>query len=187
VRLLQSDQYEFYDKWYYTAVREVLSIHRFRGDYRALAKAVLPNITPQEAENAIALLERLGLIVKQKGVYHLTGSAISTGYDVQSLALNNFVVSSLALAREALDTIPGRDRNLSWTTFAVSQAVFRQIEDELRGFRRRIQELAATDPKPERAYQVNFQLFPISPAPEAAAGTATAREHAGKPAAAGKP
>ena len=172
LRVVQADQYEFYDKWYYTAVREALSLHSFRGDFRALAKAVMPAITAQEAESAIALLMRLGLIARQRGVYVLTGTAITTGYDVQSLALNNFVVNSLALARNALDTVPSRDRNLSWTTFAVSQAAFRQIEDELRAFRRRIQEVAAADARPERAYQINFQLFPISPPPGEGAGGA---------------
>jgi uncharacterized protein (TIGR02147 family) len=167
IKLLLKEQFEFYDKWYYTAIREVLSIHRFRGDYRALAKAVLPNITPLEAEKAILLLEKLGLIVKNRnGVYDLTGAAISSGYDVQSIALNNFVMGSLGLAKHALDTVPSEDRNLSWTTFSVSRPTFLQIEEELRAFRRRIQALAVGDPEPDRAYQINFQLFPISPHPK---------------------
>ncbi len=163
IKVLLAEQYEFYDKWYYTAVREVLSIHRFKDDFRALAKAVLPSITPQEAERAIVLLEKLGLIARnRKGVYQATGAAISSGYDNQSVALNNFVVHSMDLAKQALDDIPSRDRNLSWTTFSVSRPVFLQIEEELRAFRRRIQALAIGDPDPDRVYQVNFQLFPIS-------------------------
>lgn len=164
VRVLHADQYEFYDKWYYTAVREVLSIYPFRGDFAALGKSVVPNISAQEAEKAIRLLERLGLVLRNpRGVFEQTGSAISTGYGSQSLALDNFVVNAMELAKNALNTIPGKDRNLSWATFTVSQPTFIQIEDELRAFRRRIQQLANGDASPDRAYQINFQLFPISP------------------------
>lgn len=166
VKVLQQDQFEFYEKWYYTAVREVLSIHRFRGDYQALARTVLPNITPKEAEKAIALLERLGFIARNaQGVYEQTGRAISSGYGMRSLSLDTFVVNSLELARNALDSTPGAERNLSWATFTVSQPTFHQIEEELRAFRRRIQQLANADQAPDRAYQINFQLFPISAAP----------------------
>src|SRR4051812_45723826 len=64
VRSIGTGQYEFLEKWYYMAVREILAIHVFKGDFKALAQMVEPPITPEEARKAIETLKRLGMITR---------------------------------------------------------------------------------------------------------------------------
>jgi uncharacterized protein (TIGR02147 family) len=162
-RILDEDQYEFYSEWYYTAVREILNFYSFEGDYAKLGKMVEPAISPQEARKAVKLLEKLGLIEKvQNESYKLTDKILSTGYHAQAVSINNHIINSLKLAEHALDNCPREERNLSTVSVNVSPEGYRRIVEELRAFRRRMLEIAGADEKINRAYQFNFQFFPLS-------------------------
>ena len=65
-QLLRQDQYEFISKWYHVVVRSLVDMYQFKNDYKWLAKMVNPPITVNQAKQSISLLERLGLIAKQK-------------------------------------------------------------------------------------------------------------------------
>jgi uncharacterized protein (TIGR02147 family) len=163
IKMLDEDQYEFYSEWYYTAVREILNFYTFDGDYAKLSKMVDPPISPLEARKAVALLEKLGLIRKiQNEAFELTDKVITTGYSAQSVAINNHIINSLRLAERALDNFPREQRNLSTISVNVSSDGYNRIVEELRAFRRRALEIAGNDEGANRAYQFNFQFFPLS-------------------------
>jgi uncharacterized protein (TIGR02147 family) len=161
--MLDPSQYEYYNKWYYVAVREVLSYFPFTGDYAALAKKVKPSISPREAEKTIALLTRLGLIKKGKdGIYNKTAATLSAAPLGGSIAITNQALQTMRLAQEALDRFPKEQRNISGVAFSVSQETFSVIQEEIRNFRKRILDLAQADSHPDAVYQFNVQLFPLS-------------------------
>jgi uncharacterized protein (TIGR02147 family) len=54
---LEESQYEFYTKWYYTAILTLLDFYSFSGDYKSLAARLSPPVTETEAKKAIALLK----------------------------------------------------------------------------------------------------------------------------------
>jgi uncharacterized protein (TIGR02147 family) len=162
-KLLDADQYEFYAEWYYTAVREILNFYPFDGNYDHLAKMVEPSISREEAQKAVQLLEKLGLIAKaQDGAYKLTDAVITTGYHAQAVSINNHVLNSLQLAQQALDYFPRNERNLSTVSVSASQSGYERMVEELRAFRKRILEIARNDEDVNRAYTFNFQVFPLS-------------------------
>ena len=163
VKVLDPNQYEFYEKLHYSAIREVLAFYPYKGNARELARLVDPPITPAEAERAVKLLEKLGLIEKKSdNVYERTDAVLSTGYDAQSVALNNFVLNSLDYAKEALDRVPRKERNFSWLTFNVSREGYEKIQGELRTFIRKALEVARQDEKPDRVYQGHFNIVPLT-------------------------
>ena len=70
---LIESQYEFYQKWYHSAIRSILEFYDFRGDYKALAEQLSPEISVKEAKDSIRLLEKLQLIKKDlMGRYRMT-------------------------------------------------------------------------------------------------------------------
>ena len=165
--VLDPSQYEYYDKWYYVAVREVLSYYPFKGDYAALAKKVRPSISPKEAQKAIALLERLGLVRKDAdGIYKKTSAAVSAAPLGGSIAITNQALQTMRLAHESLDRFPKDQRNISGVAFSVSRETFEDIQEEIRNFRKRILDLAQADSRPDAVYQFNVQVFPLSAPPE---------------------
>jgi uncharacterized protein (TIGR02147 family) len=164
IKITEKQQYEFYSKWYYTAVREVLDIFKFNGeDYGELAKMVSPAITPAEAKKSIELLLSMGFIRKNKdGWFEQVDPFISTGYEAPLVATNNFFVSTLDLARQAIDRYPRDRRSISTLSFSVSNDGYKAIDERLKTFRREILEIAKADKDRDRIYHVNFQIFPLS-------------------------
>lgn len=162
-KVLSADQYEFYQKWYYAVIRDMLSIYKFTGEYRELANYIFPSISTAQAEKAIKLLLKLDLIsVNEKGVYEVTNSFISTKSQEHSIALSGYASQMINRAKMAVDMMPKEDRIISWAGFSVSKNTFNLIREEIRLSRKRILSFVERDEKPDRVYHFNSQLFPVS-------------------------
>jgi uncharacterized protein (TIGR02147 family) len=163
VRILDANQYRFYDKWYYTAVREALAFFPLTDSNAGmLGKCIIPSISEKQVAQAIALLLDLKLAEKtDQGTYRRTDALISTGNDIRSLTLNNFVIDTMHLAEQAISK-GIQDTNLSSVTFSVANRDFEAVQEEVRKCRRRIMEIAKESNAPDRVYQFNVQLFPLT-------------------------
>ena len=161
--LVDANQYEFYSRWYYSAIRDLLAINDFKNDYRNIAQALNPRIRTEHAKKAIKILLKQGLIRKDKnGYYKAADKIITTGDEVKSLNVKNFQKSMIELAGEALDRHPANHRNISTVTFNISKGTFKTIEAELVSLRKRILNIVEKDADMDRVYQLNLQLFPLS-------------------------
>jgi uncharacterized protein (TIGR02147 family) len=161
--VLQATQREYLRKWYYAAIRELLDTHDFRGDTEALAKALDPAITPEEASDAVALLLRLGLIRKDaQGRYEKVGEVVGTKAGGDAEMAMPGLKASLELAQRALDAHPPAMRPFSYLTLNVSERTFAEVRDRIRAFRGEILDLVADDSAVDRLYQLNLQFFPLS-------------------------
>ena len=160
---LRNDQYEFYSKWYYGAVRSLIDMFPFKNDYLWLARSVFPNITQKQARKAVELLEKLQLIERRNdGFFRPTAKTITTGSEVASLAVSRFHKETADLMKNALATLPGKKRNITGLTLGISEKTYATICEELRIFRGKIIRLAEQDENPDRTYQLNFHLFPLT-------------------------
>ncbi len=158
------EQYEFYQKWYYAAIRDILAIYPFDGDYRKLAHMVEPSVSPTEARSAIRILERLQLINRdENGVWRASSSVLSLDLAEDStVVLSGFASQMIDRASYALNRLPKSERTISWAGFSASLEAFRLIQDEIRQFRRRVMEIIRGDQKPSRVYHLNIHCFPLS-------------------------
>ncbi len=163
IAVTDAQNYEFYSKWYYTAIRELVDLHPVTDNYEDLAKLVSPPIKASEAKHALELLVRMGFIKKDKtGVYHQTERFITTGYEAQSVAITNFLLDTSDLAKMAVDRFPREKRSMSTLTVGVSNECYLSIEERLKDFRREILEMVRADKNPDTIYHVNFHIFPMS-------------------------
>ena len=161
--VLQSDQYEFYSKWYFTAVRSLIGMVPLNDEYTRIARLLSPSITAAQAKKAVKLLLKLGLIDKNdKGFYELTGKAITTGPNVRSVAVANFQRETMRLGIEAIDRYPQTERDISTMSVGISEEGMKKISAIIADCRKAIAEVAGNDPGADRVYQVSFQAFPLS-------------------------
>lgn len=159
---VDSSQYEFYSRWYYSAIRELLSTGDFNDDPALIARSLSPSIRPHEAKKALDVLMKLKLIKKStKGVYKSQDAVITTGPEVKSLNVANFQREMMGLAREAIDRFPAKHRNISTLTININKADYPAVEAEIVECRKKILAMAERSPEPDRVYQVNFQVFPL--------------------------
>lgn len=156
-------QYEYYTRWYYAAVRQILSIRPICEDYKALAAMTEPAITAVEAKKAVGVLCRLGFVEKTPdGVMRVVDRYLTTGEQWRSIAIRAFQQETIALAARALDAVSQDRRDISTVTVTLSKDGFGQARELIRQFRSDMLALASRPEPADGAYHVNVQLIPIS-------------------------
>ncbi|MEO6095949.1 MAG: TIGR02147 family protein [Fibrobacteria bacterium] len=165
--LLDPDTYAYFRKWYNIVIREALDILSFKGEtaeYVALAKTLVPNITPAQAREAVEFLEKAGLIGKdEQGRYKSLRKSITTGTQAESVIINQFQMACMDLAKDSLMRHPETDQLFSTLTMSISEGAYKRIEKRLQKLRSELAFLVEKDEAPsDRVYQFNFQLFPVT-------------------------
>ncbi len=163
VKDITPEYYRFYEKWYYSAIREVIATMEFNDDFASLSKHLIPAISVSEAKEAVQLLEQLGFIKRdENGIYSRVNQVISTGSSWSSPAIENLQMTLSDLAKESLGKFDKGEREMSNLTLSISRDNIGVIKDKIKELRREILELAAADPTPDSVIQCNFQVFPLT-------------------------
>lgn len=155
--------HKFYDKWYYSTIREVLSFMEYKKETTAMARFLNPPLRPFQVSKAIKLLEELQLIKKNShGVYEQCEPFLTSGDEVTSATLAKYHMETSELATRAIDKIPPEERNISTLTLALSKEGYEQVVRKTRDFRRELMEISKNDAEKNRVYHLNLQLFPMT-------------------------
>jgi uncharacterized protein (TIGR02147 family) len=163
VAVLEAEKYEYFSKWHYAAVREILHYSPFKDDYKALAKSLDPPIAVKDARKAIELLSALGFIARDaQGFWRPEAPNISTGGSFNALNVANFHRNTLELAIRALDAFPADQKGFSTLTLPLTGDKIRKAKLAIKNLRMYLLALAENGTKADRVYQFNFQLFPVT-------------------------
>lgn len=164
VKQVDEDQIEFYRKWYYSAIRELLPIVEITDGNAGKVGAMLsPAVKPAEMREALSVLERLGMARKnEKGIYKRTEAVLSSRENIPFVALHDFQIGSMELAKSALDTFEKNERELSTVTMSIDDDAYLRIVEQTAMFRATVMEIARSVKRPTRVMQLNMQLFPLS-------------------------
>lgn len=163
VKKLEGRQFEFYRKWHYAALRELLNCDPGHGDPAKLGKLLRPPISAQETRDALRLLLDLGLIeARDDGTYKVTETLITSGDEARAAAMNGFHQAMAGLAVQAIQDIAPGERDFSALTLNCSLDAFQDVKAILRQARRDIFLRVEKDARSEVVLQINFQAFPLS-------------------------
>lgn len=172
VRETRKEQYEFYSKWYYSAIRSFIDMHQFKDDYRLLAKSMYPRIKPKEAKKAVLMLEKIGMIKKNRnGYFEVSDKTITAGEEIVQLGLLNFHLQTAELAKKAIEDLPKEKRNISGLTLGISRKTYEAMCREIEAFQSKLLAMAEQDKEADSVYQMNFHFFPVANGNRSAAGT----------------
>jgi uncharacterized protein (TIGR02147 family) len=163
--LLRNDQFEYFNKWYFAALREIAAYHDFKDDFRKLGATLDPPISAIEAKQGIDLLLRLNLLKKRESSYVQTQSAITTGDEVKNIAVANFQRETSRLSQRAITRL-GNRQEIATLTFGTNKTGFKEIQSEIRAFRKKLMNIIAAHKPLDRVYHLNFQLFPMTKLPK---------------------
>jgi uncharacterized protein (TIGR02147 family) len=170
-RIIESAKYEYYQKWYYSAVRALMAFKKYKDDpedFQKIAKSLNPQIKPGQAKKAVRVLEKLGFVLRNDlGFYSLVDQVISTGSlksdkNIATLHVVDFQKEMMKLAQGAFDRFSSDKLNMSTLTLGISENTLFQIKDELAAVRNKIAGLAENDTEADRIFQLNIQLFPMT-------------------------
>ncbi len=163
IRTVEIEQFEYYKKWYYSAIRSLLGYYRFDGDYQKLGSVLSPSITGAQAKKAVDLLLKLGFIEKdESGSVKLKDLLISTGEDHQAVAVINYQLQTMDLAKIAVQELPREKRSAATLTLGVSASGHKQILEKVTQLRKELMDIAAADSGIDRVIQINIHAFPLT-------------------------
>ena len=162
--VLKPDQYVFYTKWYYTAVRALIAMRSFKiKDSAAIARMLSPPVSVKEAREALQLLLKLGIVYADPdGILHSSDIHITSGKKWRSLAVKTFQAETIRLAGESLDRHPKEVRDISTVTIGIKRDRMVEMRERIADFRKSIMHLAEEDQEPDDVFQLNIQLFPLT-------------------------
>jgi uncharacterized protein (TIGR02147 family) len=160
---IEKFQYEYFRKWYYAAIRSLVGITRFSDDYESLSRMLTPAVSSRDVKKAIALLEKLKLIVKdESGCYTLSNAFVTTGESWRSLAIKDFQRETIRLAAESLDRHNKKERDISTATIAINKKDLFELKTKIADLRDSILKLAENSDDPDSVFQLNVQLYPLA-------------------------
>ena len=163
VQKLEKASYDYFSKWYYPVIREIIQLGNRRHTPLKIASLLEPNIKPKEAEKALKLLGELGLIRKDEdGCWEQCDKVVSTGPEVKSLVIANFHREMMKLGAKSIDRFPADQRDISGVTISTKKENMEEIKKKIAAFREEILELACSDNDDDQVVQINIQAFPLT-------------------------
>lgn len=161
---LDERRLRFFETWYNAAILELLRLEHASDQPSWLSENLQPHVPVPKIKQSIALLQELGYLSfsEKHGRLYPTEVLISTGDQVERMAIVSFHRQMIDLAISAMDQIDSEERNISAVTVAVSRELKQQFEEELVALRKKFLKLASEQKSAEEILQVNFQLFPVS-------------------------
>lgn len=160
---IEDKKLNFFGKWYYPVIRELVTICDFREDYARLARQCIPRITAAQARGAVAYLLENGFIKRSPaGVYEVADPVIATAPEVDSAIIPAYHKITLRQCADAVETMSRHDRNFTSSTLLVSKEVYEEFKKEIHLFRKRLLAMAKECKNPNMVCFAGFQLLPRS-------------------------
>lgn len=172
-RRISGELFKYLSQWYYPAIRELAAREDFQESPKWIAAQLRPKIAAADAQQALALLLSLGLLVRDeatgrvmRGEPTLTTEHEITGeQEVRSLAAGNFHRQMLERAAASIELVAREHRDLAALTVCVTPATAALVKARIHKFREELTQLCDADAKGEVVYQLNVQWFPLSAVP----------------------
>ena len=161
-RVIDADTFAYYESAVNSIVRELAPL--MPGALpNEMAKRTKHLYTAQQVRDSLAMLTRAKFLEEtDENVYRQTDKAITGSTEAIPLALRSMNREMADLAKEALDKIDVRERNISGVTIGVDDATLARISEEVNNCRKRIIALANECKDINQVYRLNLQLFPLT-------------------------
>lgn len=159
IRLTQ-DQYRVISDWRAFAILNLIRTEGFESDPAYIAKRL--GITAAEAKEAVAHLERLGMVKWQNGRLSRTAPRYQTTDDIANSALQKSHQQSLELAMRSLENDPVESRDFTWVTFPLDPGKLPEAKALIRKFQDDLLEILGKEARPTEVFRLAVQLFPLT-------------------------
>jgi uncharacterized protein (TIGR02147 family) len=140
-RIVENVQKLYLSKWYYPVVREMVNMPAFRPNPQWVATHITPQITAEEAEDALKMLIKLKMVkAKTQKKWALCDPVLSTDLEDVSREVVGLHQKMISLGSESLGQ-SAAVRDVSGVTMSVCPAKFKIIRKRIQEFHKDIQAL----------------------------------------------
>lgn len=159
---LERERFEFLSQWHAVAIYVLVGLQGFQHDPEWVSRTLGRKITSAQAKDALALLNRLGLIVENEGVWRQVLGAITVKDNTRAMAVARYHEAHVRLAFEALKKLPLEQREMAGATISIPASHLDELKEKIRAFRRELNTWSSSFQDSDQVFQVNLQLFPLS-------------------------
>ena len=156
-----SREQAYFSKWYYPVVREMAVNGDWHGDYMVLARMLTPQISTEEAREAVKNLVEWNLLKKVGDRYEATSQMLDAA-EIPPIALRQIRREYIQHAIGAVESMPKSERFAAFTTLAMSESSYNYAVEVLEEARKKIIARAANDLDVERVYEMMLVAIPMS-------------------------
>lgn len=163
-RKIDGDAFRYLSRPELPAIRELASTAGFRDDPAWVAAALRPPIPVDDAAEALGLLQRLGMLVRDgDGRLRPAETSVATPREVGTLAVHNYHREMATRAAQAIDKVAPAERHYLGLTLAIAPELVPVLKEHLNALQARLLDLADASELPRRrVVQLNLHLFPLS-------------------------
>ena len=160
--ILSDDQFQIISNWYCTAIREMVRLEAFLEDPQWIAKVLKFKISTVEADRAISLLLKVGLLHRdQNGRLQIASGRYQTTSDYASEAVKRYHESMLDHAKTAIRLVAVENREFNATVIGIKQNRIEEAKLMIRDFQNQFSKILEECPS-ELVYQMQIQFFPLT-------------------------
>ena len=160
---LGKDKQEYWSNWYHVVIREIFGLEQIPEDLSFIGSKIIPPISSKEVENTIKILQKLGLLRKNKdGQLEQCQGNITSGDKENSKNLIQFHREMIDKGKEAIDCFPSDKRMVSSLTFSLAEENVKSLKNIVNKFFHEVMELSNQKQNAKTIYQINLQFFPLT-------------------------
>ncbi len=156
---------EYFSQWYHPVIREMTAFDDFSSDPEWISRRLVPHVSPQEAAESLALLERLELIQfdPATGRHELASGTVHAGHEVMGHGFVSYHQQMIQLGGESLTRTHASDREISGVTLRLSRTAREKLRSMVHQFSMQALNEANEDQGESlEVFQLNIQLFPVT-------------------------
>lgn len=159
---MDKEQFRIFKEWYHSVIREMIELRGFNPAPEWISKHFAYRVTPPQVAESLKLLTSLGMISRTANGYRQRDSLITTDDEVNDLLVKAYHRQMMDLAKDALDSLPAENRDISAVTFAIRREDFPALKKHLQLMRKELLNFSSEAGTGEDVVQVNIQLFPLT-------------------------
>lgn len=157
------DVYQYLTKWYYVAIREMVSLTDFKADPYWIQGRIGGRLSLAECEQALAFLIEKGFILKDDaGNYRLPEKSLDCSEGIFKVSLSEFHRQMFHLAAQSIEKVPRSHRYIVGHTFSLLEADLEKVKTILDEARAKIRMLAHGGKDAAHVYHVELASFPLT-------------------------
>jgi len=160
--LAAGEEFRFYSRWYYAAVWSYFGIQKREKNTGRISAALGGLVTPAQVEEAVSVLEELGLVRRLANGYESCERHWTTEPEVANLAVKNHVLDLIALSGRRFSEVPASELESNTLMFHVSADGLGAIRDRMRQFQEELRDILDRDKGEDRIYTLCMSLFPLT-------------------------
>lgn len=159
---LELDRFRTLSEWFHIAILDLTLLKQFKSDYFWVASEL--GISVDQVKNAVARLERLGLLEIAHGKWKKTTAKLFVPTTHSDRAIREFHGQMIEKAQETLNS-PNPDdfhaRDISGITFVADPEKMPEAKKLIEKFKRQMLELMGSG-QSNALYQMNVQVFQLN-------------------------